>query len=137
MSEITEQTVEQHLVGANHNWESQEAVVGHLLFPDRSSEIVCGSLQLGGFPKPVLWTVRQSGPKRWIECNYILYDERSSRPFGYSRRYESNTPAACNCPLEFLSMTPSENEEWRDRVREWHLARQGHDKVVVADNTLL
>jgi hypothetical protein len=109
-------------MGAHFGWDTQEEVVQRLLHPDASSELLSSCLQTEGWPEPVLWMVRQAAQQRWIECCFILHNTQFSRPFGYKKCYESDGPAACNCPLEFFGKTPPEDEEWRERVREWHRA---------------
>ena len=43
--------------------------------------------------------------------------------WGYKDIEESMGPCYYNCPLEFLKLTPVENQDWRDKVIAYHAKR--------------
>jgi hypothetical protein len=72
-----------------------------------------------------LWTVEQGVKDRFIGC-YLL-SKASRHPehcrWGYKDMCESMHPYYYTCPLSYLDMVPVASEEWRERVRRYHAAR--------------
>lgn len=72
----------------------------------------------------VLWSVIEVTEKatgkrqRFIGCDLL----RSDREFGwgYKDMCESVHPYYYTCPLSYLDEVPVANEEWREKVREYH-----------------
>lgn len=84
----------------------------------------------------VLWTVSEFGtedhPDRIILCFLIkkfgiqrdeITSEREDVGWGYKDMSESMGPMYWSCPLEFLDMAKSADEEWRKSVRAYHIRK--------------
>ncbi len=75
----------------------------------------------------VLWTVwevsghPEKGIYRYIGCDLLACQRGFG--WGYKNMSESMGPFYYSCPLAYLDMVPVANQEWRDKVREYHASR--------------
>jgi hypothetical protein len=72
-----------------------------------------------------LWVVREvfiketQETKRYIECILIHYD-RKDKCYGHKDMDESMGPYYFDCPLSFLQIATVTNQEWRNKVIDYH-----------------
>ena len=59
---------------------------------------------------------------RYIRCDLLQQgvDRMGREEWGYKPLCEAEHPAYYSCPLGYLRKAPVANQEWRDRVREYH-----------------
>ena len=80
-----------------------------------------------------LWVVREQTDKatglkqRYIMLNLLGFNKGYG--WGYKNMDEGMHPYFYNCPLKFLDMVPVANEEWREKVRQYH-TRKNHNTAL-------
>ena len=74
----------------------------------------------------VLWTVREVSHADGSKSKYIGCDllRKSGGDWGYKDLDEGMGPYYYSCPLKFFDMVPVVNQEWRDKVIEYHAKRK-------------
>ena len=96
----------------------------------------------GGSFSGVLWTVWErtftkegqsvKPTERWIGCDLLQYSKRDNG-WGFKDQEESMNPYTYSCPLGYLAMVPTANENWRAGV---HVVTRTWAEIRPATNSL-
>jgi hypothetical protein len=109
-------------MGWTYGWADKASLVKELTSPGHWPD---GGLVTYSLRGNSLWAVYEPSDGRRFILLYLLDGTRGAKPddiyrWGYKDMDESMHPFYYNCPLKFLGMAPVANEEWREKVREYH-----------------
>ena len=113
--------VRERLQTSSNEWGTWK-VLAHKLVKDAPYGYVLWKLMEKTYHKDSKYCSAKAGDvEKYIACDLI---EKVKGEWGYKDQTESSGPTFVGCPLEFLDMTPCEDEVWRAQVRAWHTAKR-------------